>query len=177
MAEASRAGLVPGQAVPDFTVSLVGGGIWRLSDQTPQRFTLIDFYRGRHCPRCHLHVLDLKHKLPRLADRGVSAIAVSMDGEARAREAVAAWGLGDLPVGYGLGEDTARALGLYLSDMITDREPQRFSEPATLLIRPDGTLYSANYSTNPFARFHFSDLLEGLDAILARDYPPRGDVM
>lgn len=176
MPDIRRAGLLPGQPVPDFSVELVGGGQWRLSEQSPSRFLLIDFYRGRHCPRCHLHVLDLKHKLARLADRGVEVIAISMDERERAEEAVAAWGLDGLTVGYNLAERDARELGLYLSKMINEREPRCFSEPATMMIRPDGTLYSVTYASNPFARIHFADVLEGLDAIIARDYPPRGDM-
>jgi peroxiredoxin len=176
MAEDMHATLLPGRKVPDFAVPLASGEEWRLSLRAPRRYTLIDFYRGRHCPRCHLHILDLKQKLPRLQDRGVEAIAISMDSKAKALDAVAAWGLEGLDVGYDLEESQARALGLYLSDMITDREPARFSEPATLLVRPDGVLYSAHYATSPFARIHGADILEALDAIAARDYPPRGNV-
>lgn len=166
--------LRPGEKVPDFAVETVGGPSWRLSHQSIGRFLLIDFYRGRHCPRCHLHVLDLKSKVARFADRGVSVIAVSMDGAERAQAATTDWGLEGLTVGYNLTEADARALGLYLTDSINEREPRRFSEPAMLLVRPDGTLYSALYGTNPFNRVHVADVLEGLDAILARDYPPRG---
>lgn len=172
-----RAGLIPGQPVPDFAVALDGGGFWRLSEQAPKRFTLIDFYRGRHCPRCHLHVLDLKAKLARFAERGVNCLAVSMDAAEAAADSVASWGLDGLAVGYGLAEADARSLGLYLTEAITEREPRRFSEPALMLIRPDRTLYSVVYATNPFNRLHMADVLEGLDAIIARDYPPRGDAL
>lgn len=167
---------VPGQQIPDFSVRRVGGAEWRLSASSPARFTLIDFYRGRHCPRCHLHLLDIKSKLPRFAERGVDCVAVSMDNEDRAVAAVRDWSLDGLTVGYGLDKSDARALGLYLTAAITDREPPLFSEPAILLVKPDRTLYSAIYATNPFARTHAADLLEGLDAAIARDYPPRGDV-
>ena len=166
--------LRPGEAVPDFAVETAGGAPWRLSRQTIGRFLLMDFYRGRHCPRCHLHILDLKSKLPRFAERDVAVIAISMDSAARAAAAVTDWGLDGLVVGHGLAEADARALGLYLTDSINEREPRRFSEPAMLLVRPDGTVYSALYGTNPFNRVHASDILEGLDAIIARDYPPRG---
>ena len=37
-------------------------------------------------------------------------------------------------------------------------------------------VYSAIYGTNPFNRVHASDMLEGFDAMIARDYPARGDV-
>lgn len=167
-------GLIPGQAVPDFDVPLVNGDRWHLAGSRPAHFTLIDFYRGRHCPRCQRHLLDMRQALPRLRERGVEAIALSMDGLEPATEAVAAWDLRDLRVGYGLEEPVARSLGLYISERIGDHEPQRFCEPALFLVRPDGTLYAAHYATMPFLRFHYADLLEGLDAVIARDYPPRG---
>jgi peroxiredoxin len=170
----ARAGLLPGTPVPDFAVDLVGGGRWVLREQKPKRFSLISFYRGRHCPRCHLHILDMKSKLARFADRGVEPIAISMDRKDRAEDSMQAWGLEGLSVGYNLSEEAARSLGLYLTDSINEREPRRFSEPAVMLILPDQQLYSVVYATNPFNRIHFSDVLEGLDAIAARDYPPRG---
>jgi peroxiredoxin len=172
-----RAGLMPGMGVPDFSVPLVGGGRWQLSRATPARFTLIDFYRGRHCPRCHLHILDLKSKLARFAERGVECIAVSMDDKDKAVSSMQDWGLEGLKLGHSLAEADARALGLYLTTAITEREPRLFSEPAIMLVRPDASLYSALYGTNPFARVHAADILEGLDVIIARDYPARGDVV
>lgn len=166
--------LTPGQALPDFQVSLVDGNHWRLSGSRADRFTLIDVYRGRHCPRCHRHLLEMRQVLPRLQERGVEAVALSMDDADAAIDAVSTWNLGELKVGYGLQESDARSLGLFISQRTGDHEPRRFCEPALLLVRPDQTLYAALYATMPFMRFHYADLLEGLDAVIARDYPPRG---
>ncbi len=44
------------------------------------------------------------------------------------------------------------------------------------LVRPDGTLFSAVIHTTPFHRHHFADVMEAVDMIRARDYPPRGNV-
>ena len=41
--------LTPRKPVPDFTVPLLNGGTWTLSEQTPENFSLIIFYRGLHC--------------------------------------------------------------------------------------------------------------------------------
>ena len=73
----------PTTAVPELSVGTVGGDTWRLSEQTPKSFTLIEFYRGYHCPRCKLHLLNLEHKLPRFVERGCSVIAISMDSQER----------------------------------------------------------------------------------------------
>ncbi len=39
--------LIPRQPVPALEVETVGGGTWRLADQSPENFTLVVFYRGR----------------------------------------------------------------------------------------------------------------------------------
>lgn len=169
--------LLPATPAPALDVQLVGGGRWSLADQVAETMILIDFYRGLHCPRCKLHIVDLANKLPRFADRGVSCLAVSMDGEERATAAKERWGVGDLDLCYGLTEEQARTWGLYLTDAINEREPRRFNEPALVMVRPGSLeVYSAIYGTNPFNRVHVSDILEGLDAMMARDYPPRGGV-
>ena len=62
--------LMPGGPVPDFGVALAGGGTWKLSDQKPETFTVVEVYRGLHCPRCKLQLLDMDHKVARYAERG-----------------------------------------------------------------------------------------------------------
>lgn len=173
----SRTTPLPGASLPPVTLTLLGGGAWSPGGEgSGERFTLLDFYRGVHCPRCRLHLGDLASKRARFEDRGVRVVAASMDTEKKAREAKSAWLLGDLDVAYGLSEADARALGLNLSDAIARKEPHRFSEPATMIVRPDGTLYSVITWTNPLARVHAADLLEGLDVVIANDYPARGTV-
>ncbi len=165
----------PTQSVPDLSVETVGGGPWRLAGQTPESFTLIEFYRGYHCPRCKVQLLDLDHKLARFTERGCGVIAISMDGQDRAEKAKQEWGLGDLPLGFGLSEDSARQWGLFISTSIRETETDRFNEPGMFLVRPDGTLFSAVLHTSPFHRHHFADVMEAIDMIKARDYPPRGN--
>ena len=168
-------GLKPNTKVPDLEVETAGAEVWRLADQTPETFALIEFYRGYHCPRCRQHLIDLQAKLDRFTERGVQVIAISTDGADRAEKAKENWGLDRLTIGYGLSLEKAREWGLYVSNAITEVEPRQFNEPATCLVRPDGTLYSAIYNSTPFNRPHSADVLESIDMIRARDYPPRGD--
>ena len=44
--------LTPRQLVPELSLPLAGGGRWRLSDQKPEHFTMLAFYRGMHCSVC-----------------------------------------------------------------------------------------------------------------------------
>lgn len=171
---------MPRRKTPDLAVSIVDGGAWTLSAQTPQNFTLIAAYRGLHCPICKAYLADLNRKIDDFATRGVTAIAVSTDSEERARQARDEWGLDKVPVGYGMTIEAARAWGLFISTSrgktsLGIEEPAVFAEPGLFLVRPDGTLYASAIQSMPFARPHFADVMGALDFIIAKDYPARGE--
>ena len=177
-----QAVLYPRQKVPALEVPTLSGKTWRLADQSPENFTLLVFYRGRHCPVCAGYLRDLHSKLGEFEKRGVTVFALSSDGEDRARDAQENWKLQDLDLGYGLSLDAARQWGLYVSSgrgktSIGIEEPALFSEPALYLVRPDGTLYFGAVQTMPFARPHFDDLLKAIDFAIAKDYPARGEIV
>jgi len=46
---------------------------------------------------------------------------------------------------------------------------------ASILIRPDGTLYFGTVQTMPFARPHFNEMLQAIDFVLKNNYPARGE--
>ena len=174
--------LFPRQAVPSLDVPTVKGGTWSLSAQMPEHFTMIVFYRGFHCPVCASYLADLEKKLPEFEKRGVGVVALSSDVQERAERAKEEWGLENLTVGYGLDLQKAREWGLYISTSrgLTStgvEEPERFSEPALYLVRPDGTLYFGSVQTMPFARPNFREVLSAIDFVLAKDYPARGEVL
>jgi len=78
-------------------------------------------------------------------------------------------------IGYGLGEDLARNLGLYISSgRPGGGEPRVFSEPALLLVEPDQTLYFASIQSMPFTRPSLDQLLQGIDHAIESGYPARG---
>lgn len=166
--------LLSGSPAPELDVPLAGGGRWRLSEQSPQNFTLIIVFRGVHCSFCKPEVEKLQTLKAQLAEIGVEAFAVSMDGEDRAARMSSEWALDDLPVGYGMSLDQARAWGLYISRQVKDVEPDIFSEPGCFLVRPDGTLYSQFQSTAPWMRLDLDVLLRGIKIALERGTPPRG---
>lgn len=165
----------PTQPVPDLDVPLVDGGRFRLAEQRPPAFMLINFYRGHHCPICRTYLRELDQKLDDFATRGAAVVAISTDTAERAGASRREWELGRLPVGYGLSIADARRWGLFVSRAISDKEPQEFAEPGLFLVRPDRTLYAASIQTMPFARPHFADLLAAVDYISKNQYPPRGE--
>jgi peroxiredoxin len=174
--------LVPRQPAPPLSVPLVGGGRFDIAKETPERFSLVLFYRGLHCPICRTYLGDLEAKLPEFAKRGVGVVAVSSDIAERAERSKQEWKPPNLRLGYGLDLKVARSWGLYVS---TSRgmtsagieEPALFSEPGLFLLRPDRTLYFGNVQTMPFARPHFADILNAIDFVIAKDYPARGEVL
>jgi peroxiredoxin len=172
--------LMPRQLVPPLEIPSLSGSPWRLSDQAPVNFTLVVVYRGLHCPVCRGYLKELATLQAEFSVRGVAVIALSTDTEERARLAQSQWELGDLPVGYGLTIESARAWGLYVSSSrgktsLGIEEPPQFAEPGVFLVRADGTLYAAAINTMPFARPHFQDILGALDFIVKNDYPARGE--
>ena len=174
--------LIPREPVPALSVPLVGGGTWTLAEQTPQHFTLLNFYRGYHCPQCRNQLQELSRKAADFAERGVGILSLSCDPQERAEASRTEWGLDNLAIGYDLPLEEARRWGLYIS---TGRgktsagveEPALFSEPGIFMVRPDRTLYAAIVQTMPFVRMHFAPLLAALDAsIIPKNYPARGQV-
>lgn len=173
--------LLPRKPVPPLSVPLVGGDRFDLASEKLERFVLLDFFRGLHCPQCRNHLKDLEAKLPEFEKRGVSVLALSSDDIERATRMKHEWALPNLRIGYGLDLAVARSWGLYISTgrgktSIGVDEPPLFSEPGLFLVRPDRTLYFAIVQTMPFVRPHFSELLTALDFVIAKDYPARGEV-
>ena len=164
----------PNQEVPQLDLDLINGTRWELSKQKPERFTLVLFYRGLHCPICKKQLKEFTSKLSDFEERGVNVIAVSMDSEKRAKLSAEKWETGNLPIAYELTEDKAREWGLYISHAIKEGEPEVFSEPGLFLINTDGTLYSSIIQTMPFARPDLDGLLKGIDFIKKEEYPARG---
>ena len=172
--------LIPRQYVPILQVPTLAHGLFTLTEDAAQHFTLLVFYRGLHCPVCLKYLLELGRSRPELEQRGVKVIAISGDVQGRAQAMADKLGAPGLRIGYGLGLATAREWGLYIS---TSRgttsngleEPALFSEPALFIVRPDGTLYYGAVQTMPFGRPHFVEILAALDFVLTKDYPARGE--
>lgn len=172
--------LVPRQPVPALALPLVGGGRFVLGAAPPERFDLIVFYRGLHCPICAKYLIELERLAPEFSKRGVDIVAVSSDEAERAQDMATKVNAQSVRFAYGLSLASARQWGLYVSTSrgstsIGIEEPALFSEPGVFLVKPDGTLYYGAVQTMPFARPSFQDLLGAIDFAIAKDYPARGE--
>lgn len=172
--------LKPRDAAPAMSFPTVEGDTWTLAERNPKSLSMVVAYRGLHCPVCRGYLKELNDRVGEFAERGVEVVAVSTDGEDRAKSAKADWELPDLTIGYGLSIEDARKMGLYISTSrgktsIGIMEPEKFNEPGLYLVKPDGTLYSAFIQTTPFARPKLEELLKAIDFVNANDYPARGE--
>lgn len=172
--------LMPRHPVPALNVVLTDGNRFVLGAAPGERFDLVVFYRGLHCPICAKYLLELERLAPEFEKRGVQVVAISSDDGERAHAMADKVKAGALKIGYGLSLKSARQWGLYISasrgkTSIGIEEPALFSEPGVFLVRPDGTLYYGAVQTMPFARPQFQDLLGAIDFAIANDYPARGE--
>lgn len=174
--------LTPRQKTPDLSLPLLGGGTYSLSASTPERGTLICFYRGYHCPICATYLKELDRLAPDFAKRGVDVIAISSDTEERAQMMADTIKPTHLRLAHSLPLQDARDWGLYLSTgrgktSIGVEEPEKFAEPGVFLVDAAQVLYFASVQTMPFNRPRFSDFIGALDFVIEKDYPARGEYL
>ena len=172
--------LLPRQPVPALDVPLVAGGRFVLGAKPGEKFDLLVFYRGLHCPICTKYLLELERLAPEFAARGVQMVAISSDSVDRARQMADKVKAKGVQFGYGQSLANAREWGLYISTSrgktsIGIDEPALFAEPGVFIVKPDGALYYGAVQTMPFARPQFQDLLGAIDFAIAKDYPARGE--
>lgn len=172
--------LVPRYPVPALNLPLTQGGRFVLGATPGEKFDLIVFYRGLHCPLCAKYLVELERLAPEFAARGVQVVAASSDDADRAQKMADKVSASGVKFAYGLSLRSAREWGLYISTSrgttsIGIEEPDLFSEPAVFIVRPDGTLYYGAVQTMPFARPQFQDLIGAIDFAVAKDYPARGE--
>ena len=172
--------LMPRQKTPDLVVPTLSGDTFDLSKEQTERGVVICFYRGLHCPICANYLKELEKLTPDFAERGVTTIAVSSDGQERTQAMAEKIEARNLRFGYDLTLDKAREWGLYISTSrgktsIGIEEPALFSEPGLFMVTPQQTLYYGSVQTMPFVRPHFSELVGALDFAIKNDYPARGE--
>ena len=172
--------LMPRQKTPGLSVPTLDHGTFDLTNDGSERGTVVCFYRGLHCPICAGYLAEFEKRVSDFAERGVKCIAISSDGEERAREMADKMEAKDLRIGYDLTLAKAQEWGLYISTSrgktsIGIEEPALFSEPGLFMVTPEQTLYYGSTQTMPFVRPHFSELVGALDFAIKNDYPARGE--
>lgn len=138
-----------------------------------ERWTLLIVYRGRHCPRCKRYLNKLNSALPSWIDI-MDVVVVSADTQEKAKADREEFGW-TFDLCYGMTEIQMRALGLYVSEPLSEAETTGlFAEPGTFAIRPDGSLMLVDISNGPAARPDLEELLDGMKFNIENDRPVRG---
>ncbi len=172
--------LTPRQKTPDLNVETLDHGSFDLASEKSERGVVICFYRGLHCPICANYLTEFDKRAPDFAERGVTSLALSTDGEERTRAMADKIEARNLRFGYDLSLSKAREWGLYISTSrgktsIGIEEPALFAEPGLFMVTPEQTLYYGSVQTMPFVRPHFSELVAALDFAIEKNYPARGE--
>ena len=163
---------VPGTILAPMALPQVGGGTITVGGSR-ENWSLLVVYRGKHCPRCKrfLNKLQAVHNdWTALMDVTV----VSADTAEKAAADIAEFGW-EFDLCHGLTEPQMRALGLYVSDPLSEAETEaRFAEPGAFALKPDGTLMLVDISNGPAARPDLEELLDGMRFNIENDRPVRG---
>jgi peroxiredoxin len=138
-----------------------------------ERWTMLFVYRGQRCRRCKKFLNKLNAALPEWrAVMDVVVISADTFYKARADKDAFGW---EFELAYGLSEPQMRALGLYVSDPLSEAETtMRFAEPGAFGLRPVGTLMLVDISNGPAARPDLEELLDGMIFNIKNDRPVRG---
>jgi len=89
-----------GELLPEFTVQLLNGAMWRSQDQPAGTMSLLTIYRGMWCGQCKKQLQALERLHDEFALRGVDVVAVSADTETRARSMANDYALHKLNIGF-----------------------------------------------------------------------------
>ena len=130
--------LHPGQPMPELDIASVQGAPIKTGGKG--RWQLLVVYRGKHCPLCKLYLSTLEAMKTEFAQLNVDVLIASADPKEKADTLVAELKL-TMPVGYDLGMEQMRGLGLYISNPRDASETDRpFAEPGLFVTNPDGLL-------------------------------------
>jgi hypothetical protein len=99
---------------------------------------------------------------------------VSADTLEKAQADMAEFGW-DFDLCYGMTESQMHALGLYVSDPLSEVETMvPFAEPGMFAMRPNSELMLVDISNGPAARPDLEELLDGMKFNIENDRPVRG---
>jgi peroxiredoxin len=161
-----------GAPIGNFEFPTTEGGILSVG-QAKDRWTMMFVYRGKHCPRCKRYLNKLSAALPAWQAK-MDIVVVSADTKEKAVADKEEFGW-DFELCYGLTEADMRALGLYVSDPLSEAETtSRFAEPGAFGITPEGHLMLVDISNGPAARPDLEELLDGMIFNIDNNRPVRG---
>ena len=169
--------IIPGTKAPELKIHTVSDEVWDIHDRDIEKYLMVVFYRGIHCPVCKSYLKELSSLSDKFNAQGVLQIlAVSGDSEEKAYKAKDEWNLYNVEVGFDQSLDSMKQWKLFISESIKDNEPKFFGEPGLFLIDKDHNIFYSAVNSMPFGRPKMSEMLDAVKFINDNKYPARGTV-
>ncbi len=141
-----------GDAFPEITLDIVGGGRVSLPADLTGFYAVVLIYRGSWCPYCNAQLAGFARARNTFAELGIKIVALSVDDEPTSAALIDKLRL-DFPVGYGIdAEAIARATGAYTND-----EP-KYLQTTGFVLDPSGRVVTAVYSSGGIGRLVADDV-------------------
>ena len=144
-----------GQLFPRLVVPAVGGGKISLPEDVAGRWATILIYRGAWCPYCAHQLSAFSRASASFAEANIAVVALSVDDEAASAGTVARQRI-DFPVGHSA---DAHAVSDLLGTYLGDKGSGPFLQSTGFVLRPDGTVAVAVYSSDAIGRLNPPDVL------------------
>jgi peroxiredoxin len=142
-----------GEKFPALNIRTIGGGSTAISEWLGGSYGVVLIYRGAWCPYCMAQLASFQRASEKLAEAGIKVVAFSVDDEATTKATIEKHRL-SFPVGYSADVDAvAAATGAYTNEM------PRYLQTTGFLLKPDGRVANAVYSSGPIGRLVADDVI------------------
>ena len=143
------------QPFPQLVVPAVGGGKLTLPDDLAGKWATILVYRGSWCPYCAAQLAAFSRASASFTEENIAVVALSVDDEATSAGTIAKHRI-DFPVGHSA---DAHAVSELLGTYLGDNGDGPFLQSTGFVLRPDGTVAVAVYSSDAIGRLTPPDVL------------------
>jgi peroxiredoxin len=143
--------LEKGGVFPTLRARRVGGGELTIPDDLCGQWGVLLFYRGHWSASCRRQLIDFQDLIQPFSKAGARVVALSADDEEHARRTAEEHEL-TFPVLYGLDVVEMRdRFGAYI------HQDPSYVQAMAVVLRPDGTVAQAVYSTGSIGRLVAAD--------------------
>lgn len=145
-----------GERFPTIAASRVGGGEMTIPQDLEGQWAVLLFYRGHWCPYCRQQLLDFQRAREQFNELGAQVVALSVDSLEQAQQTVERHQL-SFPVLYGLdAHQVEKTIGAFIN------EDPLYLQATDFVLRPDGTVAVAVYSSSAIGRLVAADTVNFL---------------
>ena len=147
--------LVNGRTFPTLELPSVGGGKMQLPGDVAGSWAAVLIYRGAWCPYCIAQLTSFNRAAAQLGTAGIRVVALSADDEDTATRTVGDNRI-EFPVAHSANpSQLAETLGCYVGD----DSDGKYVQSTGFLLRPDGSVAVAVYSSEAIGRLTAPDVL------------------